>query len=279
MKYKLVLSIVIFIVVITVFTTTNFTEKSIDVELNSSELTDWMDVGLFKFRADPNEIIMQDGTPVPLRVYWELRSELKSTYEKIKKSDNEKSAFIVPIFTASAYGKDGFYFFYNKLCDDRCLTTKIISSDKYDTNSSDNARQILKLLGYEMITDVDVDQDPKILQKYDKIILLHNEYVTKSMFNAIMDHPKIIYLYPNSLYGEISTDYDLNTISLIRGHAYPTSDITNGFDWEFDNTPMEYDTDCLKWEFYEITNGIMLNCYPEQLIWKDERLLKIIKEF
>ena len=82
--------------------------------------------------------------------------------------------------------------------------------------------------------------------------MLHNEYVTRTMFDAITSHPNVIYLYPNALYAEIEVDYDNNTITLIRGHNYPESEIVNGFDWEFENThPYEYDDTCLDMEFYK----------------------------
>ena len=70
-----------------------------------------------------------------------------------------------------------------------------------------------------------------------------------------------------------------NTISLVRGHNYPESEIRNGFGWEFDNTPMEYDELCENWEFYNIDNGMMLNCYPEDIIYKDTKFLKMIKDY
>jgi len=35
----------------------------------------------------------------------------------------------------------------------------------------------------------------------------------------------------------------------------------------------------LFWEFNEIDNGIMLSCYPENIIYKDSALLKMIKDF
>ena len=99
------------------------------------------------------------------------------------------------------------------------------------------------------------------------------------MFNAITSHPNVIYLYPNALYAEISTNYQDGTISLIRGHSYPEPEIANGFDWEFDNTKQyESDKKCDNWKFYDISNGKMLNCYPEQKIWKDEKFLKVLKE-
>ena len=31
------------------------------------------------------------------------------------------------------------------------------------------------------------------------------------------------------------------------------------------------------WEFYEIENGLMLNCYPEHIIFQDQLLLETIK--
>ncbi len=89
-----------------------------------------------------------------------------------------------------------------------------------------------------------------------------------------------MYLYPNALYAEVNYDLESDTISLIKGHGYPELEISNGFEWEFDNThPYEYDTNCENWKFYEIKNGLMLNCYPEEKIWQDELLLKAIKEF
>jgi len=70
---------------------------------------------------------------------------------------------------------------------------------------------------------------------------------------------------------------------LIRGHNYPEPKITNGFDWEFDNThPYEYDNLCLDMEIDKIKNGWMTNCYPENLFLKNTEqlfnVLKIIKD-
>jgi hypothetical protein len=36
---------------------------------------------------------------------------------------------------------------------------------------------------------MDIDRNPAILKKFDKIIVLHNEYVTKKEFNAIALDP------------------------------------------------------------------------------------------
>jgi len=107
---------------------------------------------------------------------------------------------------------------------------------------------------------------------------LHNEYVTQKEFNAITSHPKVIYLYPNALFAEVTIDYDSETITLVRGHGYQGVD--NAFDWEFENTnPDEFDTECKNWKFNKISNGIQLNCYPENVLYKEIALLKSIKDF
>jgi hypothetical protein len=81
------------------------------------------------------------------------------------------------------------------------------------------------------------------------------------------------------LYAEISTNYVNNTISLIKGHGYPDKSIDNGFDWKYDNThPYEQDKECNNWKFYDISNGKMLNCYPERFITTSTKLLETIKE-
>jgi hypothetical protein len=98
------------------------------------------------------------------------------------------------------------------------------------------------------------------------------------MFDAITAHPNVIYLYQNALYAEVKSDYEKNTITLIRGHNYPEKEIKNGFEWEFDNTPLEYERTCKNIQFYKIGNGWMLNCWPENVIHKSLNFLKTIKD-
>ena len=251
-----------------------------DIESSkNTELIKWGSGSLFDIFVDSKDIIIINGQRIPMKATFQLKPDLSDTYSEIGVYDKKnKPLFIIPLFTASAYSKNGFYDFYNGNCN-TCLTTKIVSVNELGEQSSANAVKILELLGYDSITDIELDKNPNILSKYDKIIVLHNEYVTKNMFNAITSHPNVIYLYPNALYAEISTNFVDNTISLIRGHGYPDESITNGFDWEFENTnPYEYDKECKNWEFYDISNGKMLNCYPEQKIWKDEKFLKTLKE-
>jgi hypothetical protein len=245
----------------------------------NSDLIKWRDGILFDVFVDPKDIVEVNGNQIPMKGTFKLKPNFSDIYSEIGVYDEKnKPLVIIPIYTASAYSKNGFYDFYHGNCN-TCLTTKIALVDELREQSSANAVKILELLGYDTITDIELDKNPGILTKYDKIILLHNEYVTKNMFDAITSHPNVIYLYPNALYAEISTNFVDNTISLIRGHNYPDENIKNGFDWEFENTdPYEYDKECKNWEFYNITNGKMLNCYPEQIVWKDEKFLRTLKE-
>ena len=197
-------------------------------------------------------------------------------YEALRSTT--KVAVVYPIFTQSAYEWGGFHDFYAGYCDS-CLKTTI--QDYYEKTfaSSGNAYRILEFLGYEVIDDIDIDKNPAILEKFDKVILLHNEFVTRAEFEAITNHPKVIYLYPHALSSEVKTDYSENTISLIRGPGFPDDNIVNGFDWEFDNTEYFNDWSCIDWQFYEIINGYMLNCYPEtELPHYGHSILKTIKD-
>jgi len=198
-------------------------------------------------------------------------------------NDPQKIVVVYPYFTFVAYNEPGFYTYFRGECDS-CTTTKFAPASLFNNEyqSSGIGHQALTLLGYSTVSDMDIALDPGILQQFDKVIMLHNEYVTRAMFDAITSHPNVIYLYPNALYAEIEVDYVDETITLIRGHNYPEPEIINGFDWEFDNThPYEYDSLCLDMHFYQIENGWMTNCYPENFFLQNTEslfnLLKLIK--
>ncbi|HYL67342.1 MAG TPA: hypothetical protein VEU72_09380 [Nitrosopumilaceae archaeon] len=200
------------------------------------------------------------------------------TYEKIGLFNTTKNiVFVYPIFTQAAYDENGFYYYYNKLCDSKCLTVKIPQEEHGKYTSSIRATAILSILNYSHITDIDIDKNPGILKKFDRVILLHSEYVTQREFDAITSHPDVVYLFPNALYAKVKSDYTKNTITLVRGHGYPDNNIRNGFDWKFDNTQFEYDNQCDNWSFYKIDNGKMLNCYPAFRMYYDSELLTAIK--
>ena len=271
----IILIILISIVVLSYFLFNHSNKQDIE----STELIEMYPGNLFKLLVHPNDVVINEGQQQILKATFGLNKEFEKTYEEIGVySDSKKPIFIIPIFTASAYANGGFYDYYSGKCDETCLNTKIISSSNLSFTSSRNAVQILELLGYDSITDVDLHKNPKILEEYSKVIILHNEYVTKNVFDAITSHPNIVYLYPNALYAEIEYDEKRNEIKLVRGHEYPESSIKNGFDWEFENThPYEFDILCDNWDFYEIRNGVMLNCYPENIIWQNEEFLKFLK--
>lgn len=188
-----------------------------------------------------------------------------------------KTAVIYPIFTQGAYDWQGIHDYYTGRCDS-CLNAKIPDTYEKIFASSGNGFRILEFLGYQVIDDIDVDNNPEILNNYDKIILLHNEYVTKTEFDAITSHPNVVYLYPNALKSQVMANYSDNTITLIRGPSYPDADIKNGFDWKFDNSEYFNNWNCESWKFYPIQNGHMLNCYPEQFLPKNGfDMLKTLK--
>ena len=190
-----------------------------------------------------------------------------------KISPRSSTVVVYPIFTQAAYGNDGFYDYYKKICDSKCLTVKIPPKIYESYVSSGMGFIMLNSLNFDTLTDVDVDKNPDILKQYKRVIILHNEYVTKKEFDAITTHPNVIYLYPNALYAEIKVNYVTNQTTLVRGHSYPTQDVINGFGWKYDNSRMEYDTSCKNHSYFKVANGMMLNCYPE-LVISDKTFLK-----
>lgn len=242
--------------------------KDIAYYWSTGRISDKDFVGTVRYMINHGAMKMSDS----------FESDMKQKLKTISViNETERSAVVVPVLTSSAYSERGFYAHYRGECKD-CLTVKI----RDDMNSfvdSSNGLRILKSLGYDTITDMDIDQNPKILDKYDEIILLHNEYVTQREFDAITKHPQVIYLYPNALYAKVSIDYWNNTVTLLRGHGYPDKNIANGFGWKFDNSKFEYDRECNNWNFHKVDNGIMLNCYPEERLDYDMDLLQAIKDF
>ena len=235
---------------------------------------------LFTLYGYEDDYEMVDGVKIWRNAKYELNPEFTELYKEIGITYEPKSTVVVyPVFTAAAYSEPGFYTYYRGECNLDCLTVKLKDEYELTYQASGNAVQVFSLLGYPIITDIAVDKDPNILSKYDKVILLHNEYVTRNEFDAITKHPKVIYLYPNTLYAEIIVDYDKNSITLVRGHGYPTTDISNGFDWIYDNSKYEYNLKCQEIIFHRINNGWMSDCYPENLIHRSKELLKQIKDF
>ncbi|TLY08060.1 MAG: hypothetical protein E6K83_04015 [Thaumarchaeota archaeon] len=226
-----------------------------------------------------NITITYDKNNNPRYVNVAKRPDLSDFYKQVGFNNaSEDVVYVYPIFTQGAYGDHGFYDYYNKKCGPECLTLPIPSKFVPRYGASMTATIVLSLLNYSHITDVQVDKNPDILKKYHKVIVLHNEYVTKREFDAITSHPNVIYLFPNALYAQVRTDYSNNTFTLIRGHGYPIPSIANGFDWKFDNSNLEYDVNCENMTFTIIPNGKMLTCYPAYRSLFDKAFLEAIKE-
>jgi len=260
-----------------------------DIRFSPSWLVDknflvFVQSSFFEVYGKYGDCIIQDGDQVWRSLALGLNPNKMAMYNEVAVwNDPQKTVVVYPYFTFIAYNEPGFYTYYRGECDS-CTTTKFAPPSLFhnEYQSSGIGHQALTLLGYTSITDTDIDQNPGILQQFDKVIMLHNEYVTRAMFDAITSHPNVVYLYPNALYAEIEVDYVDKTITLIRGHNYPEHEIANGFDWEFDNThPYEYDSLCADMKFYQIENGWMTNCYPENFFLKNHtglfNLLKTIK--
>lgn len=224
------------------------------------------------------EIIDSKNNIHPKSMIIEKKPELADFYKQVSSANATDAVFVYPIFTQAAYGEYGFYNYYDKECGKECLTITIPSGFTPTYSSSMGTSKVLPLLNYSQITDVDIDKNPDILKKYHKVIILHNEYVTKKEFDAITSHPHVIYLFPNALYAEVRTNYTDNTFTLVRGHGYPNSSIGNGFDWKYDNSNLEYDTTCNNMTLATIPNGKMLNCYPAYRSLFDKSFLEMIKE-
>jgi len=217
-------------------------------------------------------------TPYPLDDVREKVFFSEQTLEPYVITGKNKVVVIDPIFTGSAY-QNGFYEFWAGRCDESCLNVPIyfdyllIPDAAYGKSS--NAVNIFNQLNYPIITDYDFGLNPELIFEYNTVIMLHSEYVTKDMFDAITQHPKVMYLYPNALEKEIG--FNSTNIWLI---AQTTNYTNNYFDWQYENTyPYEFDRECKNWQFREISQGVQLLCYPELLITEDLNLIKFINDF
>jgi hypothetical protein len=194
---------------------------------------------------------------------------------------NPGTVVIFPTFTAAAYYPNGFYNYYYGSCDQSCVNDVNFENFYFDYNESGITAQILYHVGYDFLTDVEVDKNPELLKNYDTVILLHNEYVTKKEFDALISHPNLIFLHPNALYAEIDVNHETKTMTLIRGHDYPPENpVANGFDYEIEKQfhKLEHNASCIDWEFIKIPNGFHLNCYPDSVIREKLDILQKIKD-
>lgn len=198
---------------------------------------------------------------------------------KIYSNNDNNVVLVFPDLTNSAYQDQGFYP-HNGTLETYPLhdTIKLIPAINATYLTGQSGFLYLTQLRYPHITDTMIDQHPEILKQYDKVILLHNEYMTKTEFDAISSHKNVIYLYPNSAYAEVTVDYKNWTMSLVKGHGYPTRDIMNGFGY-VTSSHGEYDMNCKNYKWIEMPNGMQISCWPEFLIKADRSILQTIKDF
>lgn len=228
----------------------------------------------------------------PVHNLMNMPPDMLSDYELSEFTNfNNHTIVVYPIFTEYAYSKHGFYDYYNHTCNQSCLNVTIsrngsnyqeLKTDigsKYwihpQEETSNTGLIILHKLNYHFITDIDIDKNPQILDRYDKIILLHNEYMTKKEFDAIK--PKhVLYLYPNAAYAEVETKYQTMTMKLIKGHGY--LGISNAFG-SGTHSKGEKQLHCKNIFWYKLSNGMEYSCYPELELLNDKILLETIREF
>ena len=119
-----------------------------------------------KLLVDPSDIVINEkGQAIPLKGYFELKPELESTYEQYR--PNEKNSYCgTCIYQVRAYAKNGFYAYFDGICDQRCLTTNIVSKEKFIlVRFQTGAIKIFQLLGYETISDIDTQRNCRNLKK------------------------------------------------------------------------------------------------------------------
>lgn len=218
---------------------------------------------------------------------------------------NNKSlriAVIKPTFTAAAYQSGGFYSYFRGICSAKCLTIHLVSghedhNSRYHNRSPEHAItnnalmnyagsarsvEVLRTLGLQQgnpvhfITDEQLTEHPSILNTFDRVVILHNEYVSQAEFDAITHHPHVLYLYPNSLYALVSYNSLNQTVTLQKGHGL--GGVNDAFGWgPSKSTNDEYDRGCANLHFSKVENGDIINCYPEVVINQDKQLLNEIE--
>lgn len=159
-------------------------------------------------------------------------------------------ALVQPTFTAAAY-HNSFYIFYAKHASDptnknistdlQLLKSKVPSTLLQSTSISNmlylgnKLRETIPHSTLAFLTDIDADKGAifkdvvdggtkKTINRYDIIILGHQEYVTQTEYNNfrkfVENGGKMIILDANVFYAEVSYDKLTNTIQLVKGHGW-----------------------------------------------------------
>ena len=213
------------------------------------------------------------------------------------RTNNSNSVVIFPTITLHAY-KDSCIWDYYESANNDCLNINIDDVDfnepvidiwniknegtspHYFWNTNLISYQVFNILGYETISELEIEEDPNVLDNYDKVIVLHNKYVTKKIFDAIINHEKVVYMHPGALSEEVELDLENKSLKILSPVKYPQDkNFNNDFLWMYDNTHREFKNceDIMDAKFENVANGIMTNCYSENIL--ETQILKIVKDF
>ena len=89
------------------------------------------------------------------RILIQPRDDAESLYSYLRNADDSTIA-VYPSFTRTAYSPGGLANHYLAGCEN-CIASKIIYDDDGAYAEGHTAYQVLKILGYDFITDVDID--------------------------------------------------------------------------------------------------------------------------
>jgi hypothetical protein len=171
-----------------------------------------------------------------------INNRSSDNYLSSNNFDNISIALVDPTFTNTAYD-NSFYIFYNLYNNNSFYHnhTKYLNllTGKIDKESMPGFRtlylqnHISKLMlnaNVTIISDVDVhnknifDGNTNRSNKYDVIILEHQEYVTQEEYNNLRQFVAnggiLILPYSNIFYAEIKYDPKDDTIVLVKGHSW-----------------------------------------------------------
>ncbi|MGH9922095.1 MAG: N,N-dimethylformamidase beta subunit family domain-containing protein [Nitrososphaerales archaeon] len=157
-------------------------------------------------------------------------------------------AIVKPVFTHSAYQEGAFYTFYERhtnepstLEDLHMLTTEVLHGWGHSRGALIHFYPLIKDSIVNVITDIDVHEND--IAQYNKLILLHSEYVTQEYYDNlrsfVANGGTLILFDADSLYAEVLYDDVANTITLKKGHWWAfdgsIAESSVGERWEQEN--------------------------------------------
>jgi N,N-dimethylformamidase beta subunit-like protein len=173
-------------------------------------------------------------------------SSFEQTSNQINKTfnnDTNNIALVEPSFTNAAYD-NSYYIFYklNANTSDNQNITKYLNllTSKVDKSSiiagstllsvRKNIEWLMPNYNIGLLTDIDVHdgsiftEDNKLYNKFDVLILGHQEYVTQEEYNNlkrfVANGGVLILPYSNIFYSEVSYDKNSGSITLVKGHEW-----------------------------------------------------------